>query len=478
MLRLGTFFVYIDGSLALWVQTHLKKEKGREMKKKNLTTSGVVRDEIFDFIEAEEQRQLEMIGLIPSENAVSPEVSSVLSSCLSNKYAEGYPGKRYYEGNQIIDKVENAARDRVKALFKVPYVNVQPYSGSPANLAIYFALMQPGDVLLGLKLANGGHLTHGHPKVTGSGTFYTSVQYGVTEDARIDFDEVRSLALEHKPKVIIAGNTAYPFELDFKKFRAIADEVGAFLVADISHVTGLVVGGEHLSPVPYAHVIMSTTHKTFRGPRGAMIMVTDEGLARDPKLGRKIDSAIIPGLQGGPHNATTAAIAIAAAEAMRPEFRAYAGRIKKNATVLAESLVSRGVELVGGGTETHLMVIDLTKYGPGLGTQVAFALDVAGIYANRNTVPNEQGSPFFPSGIRIGTPLVTTRGMGPKEMEQIADWMTQVIEHTVVKQLPKGPKERRAFLRAFRSEALKDEVLLSIRDEVKAMALQFPLFKW
>ncbi|NCN06803.1 MAG: serine hydroxymethyltransferase [Candidatus Pacebacteria bacterium] len=436
------------------------------------------RDEIVSLITQEEDRQIKMIGLIPSENAVSPEVSEVLSSCLSNKYAEGYPGKRYYEGNQIIDKVENLARDRVKELFSVPYVNVQPYSGSPANLAIYFALMQPGDTLLGLKLANGGHLTHGHPKVTGSGTFYNSVQYGVLADARIDFDEVRELAHKHKPKVIVAGNTAYPFELDFKKFRAIADEVDAWLVADISHVTGLVIGGEHMSPVPFAHVVMSTTHKTFRGPRGAMIMVTDEGMARDPKLGKKIDAAIIPGLQGGPHNATTAGIAIAAAQAMRPEFTQYAKRVTANATALAEGMLARGVQLVGGGTETHLMVIDLTRLGAGLGTQVAYALDVAGIYANKNTVPNEPGSPFYPSGIRIGTPLVTTRGMNTAEMKQIAEWIARVIEHTTTEQLPKDLKARRAFLKDFKKRAKTDKVLRSIREEVEAMATTFPLFKW
>jgi glycine hydroxymethyltransferase len=441
-------------------------------------TKTIKRDEIFSLIKQEEERQIEMIGLIPSENAVSPEVSEVLSSCLSNKYAEGYPGRRYYEGNQIIDKVENLARDRVKELFGVPYVNVQPYSGSPANLAIYFALMQPGETILGLKLANGGHLTHGHPKVTGSGTFYTSVQYGVKDDARINFDEVRELARKYKPKVIVAGNTAYPFELDFKKFREVADEVGAWLVADISHVTGLVLGGEHMSPVPYAHVIMSTTHKTFRGPRGAMILVTDQGIARDAKLGKKIDAAIIPGLQGGPHNATTAGIAIAAAEAMKPEFTDYAKRVTANATALAEALVEKGISLVGGGTETHLMVIDLTTIGAGLGTQVAYALDAAGIYANKNTVPNEPGSPFYPSGIRIGTPLVTTRGMGEKEMGMIADWIARVVEHTTTETLPKGKKERSAFLKAFKKRADSDPVLRSIREEVEAVATAFPLFKW
>ncbi len=433
-------------------------------------------DQIFDLIKQEKKRQQEMIGLIPSENIASPEVEKVLGSCLSNKYSEGYPFRRYYEGNQIIDQIETLAQERVKKLFAVPYVNVQPYSGSPANFAIYFALMQPGDTLMGLKLSHGGHLTHGHPKVTASGRFYNSVQYGVKADARIDFDEVRRLAKEHKPKVIVAGNTAYPFELEFEKFRQIADEVGAWLVADISHVTGLVVAGVHQSPVPFADVIMSTTHKTFRGPRGAMILVTDRGLARDPELGKKIDSAIIPGLQGGPHNATTAGIAIAAQEAIKPKFKTYAKQIRKNADALATRLMKQGLELVGGGTETHLMVMDLTKIGIGLGVQVAFAMDVAGIYANRNTVPTEQGSPFYPSGVRLGTPLVTTRGMKEKEMVMIADWIVRVVER-VREQWPALPvKGRAAYIEQFRGEALQDPVLLAIRREVKLLTKQFPLF--
>ncbi len=433
-------------------------------------------DIIFELVTQEEQRQQEMIGLIPSENNTSPQVSAVLSSCLSNKYSEGYPHRRYYEGNQIIDQIEVTAQERIKKLFAVPYVNVQPYSGSPANLAIYFALMEPGDTLMGLKLANGGHLTHGHPKVTASGQYYNTVQYGITSDARIDFDQVRKLALEHKPKVIVAGNTAYPFELEFDKFREIADAVGAWLVADISHVTGLVVGHQHQSPVPYADVIMSTTHKTFRGPRGAMIMVTERGMQRDPELGKKVDAAIIPGLQGGPHNATTAAIAIAAAEASTEQFIQYAAQIRTNADALSAALQSRGVQLVGGGTETHLMVIDLTTVAPSMGTQVAFALDVAGIYANKNTVPNEPGSPFYPSGVRIGTPLVTTRGMKEKEMKMIADWIARVIEIVKDEQLPTEKKQRGAFLKDFRARMVHDTQLLSIREEVKKLTKQFPLF--
>jgi glycine hydroxymethyltransferase len=299
----------------------------------------------------------------------------------------------------------------------------------------------------------------------------------VTADARIDFEQVEALAKEHKPKVIVAGNTAYPFQLDFKKFRKIADMVGAWLVADISHVTGLVIGGEHLSPVPYADVIMTTTHKTFRGPRGAMILATERGLKRDPDLGKKIDAAIIPGLQGGPHNATTAAIAIAAKEASTAKFKKYAQQIRKNADAMADEFKKQGLTLVGAGTETHLIVVDLTPFGVSLGTQVSFAMDVAGIYANRNTVPTEKGSPFYPSGLRVGTPLVTTRGMKEKEMRQIARWIAQVVDHVKNEQLPTDPKERQTFLKEFRKRALKDKALLAIRKEVTALATKFPLFK-
>ena len=433
---------------------------------------------VNELIANEEKRQIEKIGLIPSENNASPEVQAVLSSCLSNKYSEGYSGRRYYEGNQYIDQIETLAIERIKALFGVPYVNVQPYSGSPANGAIYFALMRPGDTLMGRKLAMGGHLTHGHPDVTFSGRYFNAVQYGVDENARVDFEEALALAKKNKPKVIVVGNTAYPFEMDFKKFREIADEVGAWLVADISHVTGLVVAGEHADPVPHADVIMSTTHKTFRGPRGAMILATARGLERDPALGKKIDAAIIPGLQGGPHNATTAGIAIAAEEASREEFRSYGAQIRKNADAMAESLKSKGIRLVGNGTETHLMVLDLTPFSDGLGTQVAYALDVAGIYANRNTVPNEPCSPFYPSGLRIGTPLVTTRGMKQAEMSQIAGWIAQVIDHVKAKRLPDDKTNRAGFVKDFRQSADSDPTLRAIAEDVKKMATKFPVFKW
>lgn len=443
-----------------------------------MKTSTDKTDIIFKLAAAEQQRQTDMIGLIPSENHTSPQVRQIQSSTLSSKYSEGYAGRRYYEGNEYIDQIERLAIERVQSLFDVPYVNVQPYSGSPANLAVYFALMQPGDTLLGLRLAMGGHLTHGHPKVTASGAFYNAVQFGVREDARIDYDEVRALAHKHKPKVIVAGNTAYPFELDFKKFREIADEVGAWLHADVSHVTGLIVGGQHQSPAPYADTIMSTTHKTFRGPRGAMIMVTKRGLERDSGLGKKIDSAIIPGLQGGPHNERTAAIALAAQEAARPQFQNYAAQIRANADALAKGLLDAGLKLVGGGTATHLMVLDLTPLSDGLGTQVSFAMNVAGMYANRNTVPHEPCSPFYPSGVRIGTPLVTTRGMKEKDMRQIAKWMSAVVDEVKSFELPSERSERSGFLKNFRKAAQKNETLLGIKQEVHKLASTFPLFTW
>ncbi len=435
-------------------------------------------DLVHELVAREEQRQKEMIGLIPSENHSSPEVLSVLSSTLSSKYAEGYPGKRYYEGNQIIDEIENLAIERIRSLFGVPFANVQAYSGSPANSAILFSILEPGDTLMGLKLGSGGHLTHGHPAVTFSGTYFTSVQYGLNSQARIDFDAMLELAREHKPKLIIAGTTSYPFVLEFDQFRRVADTVGAWLVADISHIAGLVVGGEHPSPAPHCDVVTTTTHKTLRGPRGAAIMVTERGLARDPKLGRAIDSAIIPGLQGGPHNATTAAIAIAAEEAARPEFRSYARRVRDNANALANALTSHGLSLVGGGTENHLMVMDLSPISAGLGTQVAYAMDVAGLYANRNAVPDEPSSPFYPSGVRLGTPLVTTRGMTESEMERIAGWIARVVETVRDSELPSDKKERSAFMRGFRRTADVDPRLLQIRAEVTETARRFPLFTW
>jgi glycine hydroxymethyltransferase len=336
--------------------------------------------------------------------------------------------------------------------------------------------MEPGETLMGLALSSGGHLTHGHPKVTFSGRYYQTVQYGLDERARVDYDQVLALAKKHQPKVIVAGNTAYPFELNFKKFRQIADEVGAWLVADISHITGLVISQDHMSPVPYADVVMTTTHKTFRGPRGAMILVTEQGIGRDKNLADKIDKAVFPGLQGGPHNETVAAIGIAAKEAAGKKFQAYGHQIKKNAQALAEALMEQGLKLVGDGTETHLMLLDLTSIGFGLGTQAAFAMDVAGIYANKNTIPNEPCSPFYPSGVRLGTPLVTTRGMKEADMRKIAVWIVRVIEVIKDESLPQKKGERGKFIKEFKAKYQANSELLAIAQEVKTFTQNYKLF--
>ncbi|MFW5685758.1 MAG: serine hydroxymethyltransferase, partial [Spirochaetota bacterium] len=393
-------------------------------------------------------------------------------------YAEGYPGRRYYAGCQFVDIAEKLAIERACRLFDCRFANVQPNSGSQANQAVFMALMKPGDTFMGLDLAAGGHLTHGAP-VNVSGKWFNVVSYGVRpDDNLIDMDAVARLAEEHKPKIIIAGGSAYSRHWDFARFREIANGVGAWLIADISHIAGLVAAGEHQSPVPHFDVVMTTTHKTLRGPRGATILVTERGLARDEKLGKAIDAAIIPGLQGGPHNATTAGIALAAEEAARPEFTDYARRVKRNATALAGALVDRGLTLVGGGTENHLAVIDLSGISPGLGTQVAFAMDVAGMYANRNTIPDEPASAFYPSGVRIGTPLVTTRGMTEPDMDRIGEWIARVVEIVKGERLPAERTERSGFVRAFRERYAEHPELLRIREEVKKLAEGYPLFRW
>jgi glycine hydroxymethyltransferase len=375
--------------------------------------------EIARLIREEEVRETVKLRLIPSENYVSRAVLEATGSILTNKYSEGYAGKRYYEGQQIIDQVENLAVSRLKALFGVDHVNVQPYSGSPANLAVYLAFCQPHDTIMGLGLPSGGHLTHGSA-VSITGKYFKSVGYNVSEsDQRIDFAEVRRLALEHKPKILWCGTTAYPRTLDFAKFREIADEVGAKLCADIAHISGLVVAGAHPSPVGLADVITSTTHKTLRGPRGGIVMCKQE-FAKD------IDRAVFPGLQGGPHNHTTAGIAVAAKEAATPEFKAYAHAIVSNAKVLAEGLLSKGFSLVTGGTDNHLILIDLRSKNI-TGKVAAQALDRAGIVGNYNSIPFDPRKPFDPSGFRIGTPSITSRGMGKDEMLKLADFMSQVV---------------------------------------------------
>ena len=375
--------------------------------------------EIAELIHQEERRQHDKVRLIPSENYASRAVLEASGAVLSNKYSEGYAGKRYYEGQQVIDQVEQLAVERVKALFGADHANVQPYSGSPANLAVYFAFCKPGDVVMGMALPSGGHLTHGW-NVSITGSYYKAVQYGVRkDDHRIDFDEVARLAREHKPKLLWCGATAYPRVIDYARFAEIAREVGAILVADVAHISGLIVGGAHPSPTGKAEIITSTTHKTFRGPRGGMILC-------DAKHAKAIDKAVFPGLQGGPHNSTTAAIAVAAKEAGTEEFRRYAHRIVENAQAMAETLTSRGFALTTGGTENHLILADLTPQNVP-GKVAAQALDRAGLVCNYNSVPFDTRKPFDPSGIRLGTPAVTSRGMGPDEMKRIGNWIADVV---------------------------------------------------
>ncbi|HSX44975.1 MAG TPA: serine hydroxymethyltransferase [Candidatus Saccharimonadales bacterium] len=389
---------------------------------------------IEDLIKLETKRQSQGLEMIPSENHTSGEVLKALGSRLTDKYSEGYPGKRYYGGCEYVDKVEDLARERAKLLFGVDHANVQPYSGSPANLAVYFALVDPGDTVMGMHLYFGGHMTHGL-KVNFSGTLYNSVQYHTGKDGYLDYDEMANMVEKEQPKLIFVGATAYPRIFDWAKLRQIADLNNAWLVADISHIAGLVVGGVHPSPVGIADVITTTTHKTLRGPRGAMILCNGQPSAplRAVERSREnlptlIDRAIIPGLQGGPHNHQTAAIAIALFEAAQPSFKTYAEQIVKNAKRLAEKLNDKNYGLVTGGTDNHLLLIDLTNKKV-TGQEAETALGQAGITVNKNTVPFDPRKPFDPSGIRLGTPALTTRGMKETEMEQIADWIDMAITH-------------------------------------------------
>ncbi|CAO5231634.1 serine hydroxymethyltransferase [Frankia sp. AgKG'84/4] len=376
--------------------------------------------EIAGLVEAEAARQQASIRLIASENYVSTAVLEASGSVLTNKYSEGYVGRRYYEGQQVTDPIETLAVERAKALFGVEHANVQPYSGSPANLAVYLAFAQPGDTVMGLSLPMGGHLTHGW-SVSATGKWFRSVRYGVRADTgRIDLDEARDLARAERPKIIFCGGTAIPRTIDFPAFAEIAREVGAVLVADIAHIAGLIAGGAHPSPVGHAPVISTTTHKTLRGPRGAMLL-------SDAEHATALDKAVFPGLQGGPHNHTTAAIAVALREASAPSFRDYAHAVVANAQALAGALVERGFDLVSGGTDNHLILIDLTGKDIG-GKPAAKALDAAGIELNYNAVPYDKRKPFDPSGVRLGTAAITTRGLTPAHMPQLAGWIDDVVK--------------------------------------------------
>jgi glycine hydroxymethyltransferase len=406
---------------------------------------------IEELIAAEGKRQSEGLEMIPSENHTSRDVLAALGSVLTDKYSEGYPGQRYYGGCEVVDKVENLARDRARKLFGVDHANVQGYSGSPANQAVYYALLDPGDKVMGLKLSFGGHMTHGL-KVNFSGVYYEAVNYQTGKDGYLDYEDIKKQAIAEQPKMIIAGFTAYPRIIEWQKLRDIADEVGAWLLADISHISGLVAGGVHPSPVGIADVIMSTTHKSLRGPRGAIIMANGNPSTPLKKVERTkeniptlIDRAIIPGLQGGPHNHQTAAIAVALAEAAKPEFKTYARQIVENAKKLASELSGRGYELVTGGTDNHLLLADLTNKKV-TGKEAEDALSKAGITVNKNTVPFDPRPPFSPSGIRLGTPALTSRGLKEADMVKVAEWIDEAISnHDDAQKLAKQREDIRKF---------------------------------
>ncbi len=376
--------------------------------------------EVFDAIVAEEARQAEGLELIASENYVSKAVMQAVGSCLTNKYAEGYPAKRYYGGCENVDVVESLAIDRLKKLFGCDHANVQAHSGASANFAVYFAMLSPGDTILGMSLTAGGHLTHGY-KVSVSGKYFNAVNYGVDDNGLIDYDEVLRLAIECKPKMIVAGASAYSRAIDFKRFREIADEVGAYLFVDMAHIAGLVAAGEHDSPVPYAHFVTSTTHKTLRGPRGGIILCKEE-------FKDKIDKAIFPGTQGGPLEHVIAGKSVSFLEALTPEFKQYQHQVVLNARALANSLIKRNIDIVSGGTDNHLMIIDLSKRDI-TGLELETLLGKANITVNKNTIPNEKRKPFVTSGVRIGTPAVTTRGLKEADMDTIAEFIADIIEH-------------------------------------------------
>ena len=403
--------------------------------------------EVFEAIKNEQVRQTEHLEMIASENFTIPAVMEAMGSVFTNKYAEGYPYKRYYGGCEFVDMAEDLARERAKKLFQAEYVNVQPHSGSQANMGVYFGALEPGDTILGMNLSHGGHLTHGSP-VNFSGKLYNVVFYGVQkETGTIDYDQVEKLALEHKPKLIVAGASAYPRTIDFARFREIADQVGAKLMVDMAHIAGLIAADLHPSPIPYAHFTTTTTHKTLRGPRGGMILSSEE-------FGKLLNSQIFPGIQGGPLMHIIAAKAVALGEALKPEFKEYQKLVIENARTMAQDLVDAGFDLVSGGTDNHLMLVDLTNKDI-TGKDAEIALDKAGITVNKNTVPFETRSPFVTSGIRLGTPALTTRGMKPEHMHKVVDWIVKALE-----------------------SMNNDSILNEIRQEVEKFAREFPLFAW
>ncbi|MBI2011910.1 serine hydroxymethyltransferase [Candidatus Daviesbacteria bacterium] len=429
--------------------------------------------QVFELIKEEEKRQREVLEMIASENYASKAVMEALGSVFTNKYSEGFPKKRYYQGNAVADKIEILATERAQKLFGVPYVNVQPLSGSPANSIVYLSLLEYKDKLMGLSRDFGGHITHGGP-LSLSARFFTPIHYELGKDNMLDFEAIEKLAIKEKPKLIICGFTAYPRIIDFKKFASIADKVGAYLMADIAHIAGLIVAGVHPSPILYAHIITTTTHKTLRGPRGAMIMVTKKGLKKDPDLPKKIETAVIPGMQGGPHDNQTAAIAVALKEAATPAFKKYSAQIVKNAKKLASELIKFKFNLVSGGTDNHLILIDLRNKKAN-GAAAALALELAGIVLNKNGVPFDSLPPYWTSGIRLGTPAITTRGMKEKEMVKIAKWINEAVDEVSGEEMPEDKESRSAYWKEFRNKIKSNKKLASIAKEVKALCAKFPV---
>lgn len=424
---------------------------------------------VYELIELEKKRQREGLELIPSESYASMAVLEAMGSVLNNKYAENYAGKRYYGGCQIIDKVETLCQERALSIYGADgyHVNVQPYSGSPANLEVYFGLLEFGDTIMSLRLDNGGHLTHGNPSNL-SGKAWKFVHYGLKPDETIDYDEMLKLAKECKPKIILSGFTAYPRIIDFKKVDEIAKEVGALSMADISHISGLVIAGVHPSPFPFTDIVTTTTHKTLRGPRGAMIFCKQE-------LKEKIDKGVFPGMQGGPHEHTIAGIAVALEEATKPEFKEYAEQTVKNSKALAKALMDEGLKLMSGGTDNHLMVINLVDFGKGKGVFVEKALEAADVSVNKSTVPNEPSVPYYPSGIRLGTPAVTSRGMKEKEMQEAGKLIAKVVKEFALTDMPESKEERNTKVKEFKEKIKENPFISEIKKEVNNLAGKFPV---
>jgi len=459
-----TYFVILSG------QTHdCILNKIQPMKQLKVTDP-----QIYNLIKEEGKRQKDVLEMIASENYASSSIIQALGSVLTNKYSEGFPGKRYYQGNAVIDEIESLAQERAQKLFGVPYVNVQALSGAPANSAVYLALLENGEKLMGLALTSGGHITHGH-KLGLSGRLFTFAHYTLGKDGTLDYDQIEKEVMKEKPKLLICGFTAYPRKIDFKRFAKIADKAGCYLMADISHITGLVVAGAHESPVPYAHIITTTTHKTLRGPRGALIMVTEKGLKKNPDLPKNIETAIIPGLQGGPHDNQTAGIAVALREASTAKFKKYGEQIVLNAKALSEALIKHGFDLVSGGTDNHLILIDLRNKKVN-GRVAAIALEKANIVLNYNGVPGDNMPPLYSSGIRLGTPAITTRGLKEKDMKKVAKWYNDAIDQVSGMELPVDDKIKRSeLMKKYRSEIEKNKKLVAIGKEVKSFISKYPL---